>query len=1353
MSVLGQAVLSAFLQVLFDRLASPELLRFARQEQVYAEFKKWEKILLKIHAVLDDAEEKQLTNHFVKIWLAELRDLAYDVEDILDEFTTEAIHRGLVIEPEANTSNLRKLIHTCNNLIPSNTVFRVRLGSKMKGITARLQEISGQKSDLDLRENLEGSSSKLRKRLPTTSLLNEAQVFGRESDKDAVLELLWKDYVYDGKICVIAIIGMAGVGKTTLAQLIYNDNNVKDFFDIKVWACVSDDFDVLSITKTILESITQTTVGSNLNLLQGRLQDVLTDKKFLLVLDDVWNENYHNWDVLCSPFRSGAPGSKIVVTTRNEDVASIMGSVAAYHLKELPYDSCLPLFTQLALGTNNFDAHPNLKAIGEGIVEKCKGLPLAAKTLGSLFHTKVSQDAWEDILHSKIWDLPEEKSGILPALRLSYNYLPSQLKQCFAYCSIFPKDYEFSKDELILLWMAEGFLQQPKGTKRMENLGAKYFDDLLSRSLFQQSSRNGSRFLMHDLINDLAQYVAGEICYRLEEKLGKVQKARHVSYIRHRYEVFKKFEILYKAKSLRTFLPLPVLMTISWRNFYMTRDVIYELLPRLRCLRVLSLSGYCIKALPDVIGKLKHLRYLGLSHTLIKTLPVSVSNLCNLQTLILHSCTALLKLPAGIVNLINLRHLVISDTKNLQELPLFMGKLTNLRTLSKFMVGKSSGSKITELRDMLRLRGKLAISGLHNVADIYDAGEANLLFKQDLQELVLEWSNNIELQDERDGRVEMDVLDMLQPHKNLKVLKIEFYAGMAFPSWIGDPSFSKLMSLTLKKCTKCSSLPSLGKLPFLEDLCIEGLQSVKVVGLEFYGEDVSITPFPSLKKLTFSDMLEWEDWSSTIAEETFDSEFPCLCELHIMNCPKLIKRLPNNLPSLVKLDISRCPLLEARLPRLSCLYDMSLEECNEVTVTSLALLTSSSLTKLQLRNILNFSQLPERIMQCSPLLKVVQVSNCTELTTLRHTGDLLQDSKLERLELHNCGSLKELPDRFFSFTSLSELKIKRCPNLVSFPELGFPLMLRHLIIEECEALECLPDGMMTNRNNESDNISLLERLEIIKCPSLKSFPRGELPNRLKVFKIWDCLQLESLPGTLLQNTTSLECFSVRKYSNLKTLPEGLHCLTHLIELHISYCAGLESFPERGLPAPNLRRLYIFNCPNLKSLPNNMQSLTALQHLQLSSCRGLESFPEDGLPSNLTSVRINNCENLPRLSEWRLHRLYSLKDLTISGGRPHLVSFAQECRLPAALTYLCIEKLLNLESLSMGLQHLTSLEVLEIRECPKLRSIPREGLSSTLSIIQISDCPILKRQLLKKKGKYASIIANVPRVEIDEVLLQ
>lgn len=253
MAFVGEAILSALFETLFFKLASSDLLKFARQEQVHAELKKWEKILLKIHAVLDDAEEKQMTDRLVKIWLDELRDLAYDVEDILDEFGTEALRRKLMAETEPSTSMVCSLIPSCcTSFNPSTVRFNVKMGSKIEEITARLQEISGQKNDLHLRENAGGSSYAMKSRLPTTSLVDESRVYGRETDKEAILNLLLKDEPSDDEVCVIPIVGMGGIGKTTLAQLAFNDCKVKDHFDLRAWVCVSDDFDVVRVTKTIL---------------------------------------------------------------------------------------------------------------------------------------------------------------------------------------------------------------------------------------------------------------------------------------------------------------------------------------------------------------------------------------------------------------------------------------------------------------------------------------------------------------------------------------------------------------------------------------------------------------------------------------------------------------------------------------------------------------------------------------------------------------------------------------------------------------------------------------------------------------------------------------------------------------------------------------------------------------------------------------------------------------------------------------------------------------------------------------------------------------------------------------------
>ncbi|XP_059596927.1 LOW QUALITY PROTEIN: putative disease resistance protein RGA3 [Vitis vinifera] len=253
---------------------------------------------------------------------------------------------------------------------------------------------------------------------------------------------------------------MGGIGKTTLAKLVYNDRRVVEFFDLKAWVCVSNEFDLVRITKTILKAIDSGTSDDNdFNLLQHKLEERPTRKKFLLVLDDVWNEDYNDWDSLQTPlFNVGLYGSKIIVTTRINKVAAVMHSVHTHHLAKLSSEDCWSLFAKHAFENGNSSPHPKLEEIGKEIVKKCDELPLAAKTLGGALYSEGRVKEWENVLNSETWDLPN--NAILPALILSYYHLPSHLKPCLAYCSIFPKDYQFEKENLILLWMAEGFLQQ-----------------------------------------------------------------------------------------------------------------------------------------------------------------------------------------------------------------------------------------------------------------------------------------------------------------------------------------------------------------------------------------------------------------------------------------------------------------------------------------------------------------------------------------------------------------------------------------------------------------------------------------------------------------------------------------------------------------------------------------------------------------------------------------------------------------------------------------------------------------------------------------------------------------------------
>ncbi|OMP11184.1 Disease resistance protein [Corchorus capsularis] len=1432
-AAVSDAMLSAFFHSIFQTLSSREFLKFSRQGQIEAEIKKWQNLLFKLNALLEDAEEKQITCRAVKLWLRDLQDVAFDADDVVDELATEALRRKLMelTQPSARTSKVSTFIRsTCFSAInPRTDKFDANIKSRIEQVTKRLHDLAALKNDYDLVEIGGGRPQKVLNRLPTTSLVDESHVYGREGDKNAVLDLLMDGgELNEGEVGVVPIVGMGGVGKTTLAQLVYNDEKIKTSFELRAWLCVTEEFDVLRMTNSVLHAIAADNGKckdlKDLNLLQIQLKEKLSGRKFLLVLDDIWNEDYDRWEIFCRPFAAAALGSKILVTTRNNRVAAVMANHGAYHLNELSNDDCLLLFTWHALRASNFDKHPNLKLVGEQIVRKCKGLPLAAKTLGGLLRTKLNQDEWEDILRSKLWDLPEERSGILPALRLSYHHLPSYLKRCFSYCSIFPKDYEFDKVELILLWMAEGFLQQ-QGKKQMEDLGFEYFNELLCRSFFQQSNSDKTRFVMHDLINDLAKSVSKQICFNLEDMdvlkgdtlCTDVEKIRHLAFTRHHYDIAKRFEILHQMKNLRTLAALPTYMPPWAACCYLSGDVLHNLLPRLRRLRVLCLSYYRTNELPDFFGHLKHLRYLNLSRSRIKQLPESVGSLFNLQTLILRGCKELTGLPHVIKNLVNLRVLDLRDTGKLQKMPFHIGNLKNLRLLSKFIVGKGIGSAVSELRGLLHLRGELSILGLEKVVDIQDACNANLREKHGLTGLDLQWSHEYLNSQNEEGQ--MQVLDRLIPQKNLEKLRILLYGGKKFPSWLGDPSLTGMVYLELFSCRNCISLPSLGRLPSLRTLSITGMDSLQNVGFEFYGHSFpSLKPFSSLEVLHFKDMLEWTSWSPpSQANEDSGEEFPRLQELIIENCPKLSGKLPSRLPSLVKLVIKHCPILKGSPMSFPSLNELNMEDCNEELLGSIlgliTLTTQGAKSMPQLRCLQN------GVVQFPEALKCLVISKCIGVATLWQKGAislnverlkikdcsqfvLLADnekkgllSNPEDLRLLNCCTPGALPWGMHDLTSLEDLHIESCVNLVSLPETGFLKRLKHLKLKDCRALESLPRMMMHNcplegleiegcpaftcfpngrlpstlrrlkvqnciglmslpeglmqTNDMTRNTSHLENLEIIDCPSLTSFPEGKLPTSLKILKIWDCCQLEPFSDRILHKSTSLEFIDIWNWTSMTSLPECLNSLTQLREINLSMCPVLKYFPEMGLHLCNLRKFEIYHCISLKSLPDQMSCLTSLEYLTITKCPGLVYFPKGGLPPNLLSLEIWECENFKQpLSEWNLHTLASLRELTISGVLD-IVSFPDDkCLLPTTLVSIYISKLNNLRSLSLGICNLTSLEELEIVECPKLQYLPKEGLPAKLGRLCIEDCQLLKQQCLKEKGAFRPVIARIPFLEIE-----
>ncbi|CBI24355.3 unnamed protein product, partial [Vitis vinifera] len=701
------------------------------------------------------------------------------------------------------------------------------------------------------------------------------------------------------------------------------------------------------------------------------------------------------------------------------------------------------------------------------------------------------------------------------------------------------------------------------------------------RSFFQQSGRDKSLYLMHELMHELSQFVSGEFCLRMEA--GKHQKnpekVRHSSYLRETYDGSEKFDFLREAYNLRTFLPLN--MSFEVEACYLTHKVLVHMLPTLKCLRVLSLSHYQITDLPDSIGNLRHLRYLDISYTAIKKISESVSTLVNLQTLVLSHCYHMNELPKNMGNLINLRHLENSGT-SLKGMPMEMKKLKNLQTLSAFVVGKHYGSSIRELRDLFCLGGTLSILNLENVVDAVDAREANVKDKKNLDELVLKWKdndNNIAV----DSQNEASVLEHLQPHKKLKKLTIDCYSGSNFPDWLGEPSFTNMVFLHLSKCKNCPYLPPLGQLPNLKSLSVVHFDAVKRVGAEFYGNDSSSAkPFGSLETLMFEEMPEWEEW---VPLRIQGEEFPCLQKLCIRKCPKLTRDLPCRLSSLRQLEISECRQLVVSLPTVPSIF-----------------------SSLSASKIFNMTHLPGG-----------QITTSSIQVGLQHLRSLVE------LHLCNCPRLKELPPILHMLTSLKRLEIRQCPSLYSLPEMGLPSMLERLEIGGCDILQSFPLGFFTKlkylniwncENLESlaipeglhhEDLTSLETLHI--C-NLVSFPEGGLPPNLSFLEISYCNKLIACRTEWrLQRHPSLETFTIR--GGFKEEDR------------------LESFPEEGLLPSTLTSLRICNLP-MKSLgKEGLRRLTSLKSLEIYSCPDIKSFPQDGLPICLSFLTINHCRRLKK----------------------------------------------------------------------------------------------------------------------------
>ncbi|CAL1393401.1 unnamed protein product [Linum trigynum] len=992
-----------------------------------SDFLKLKSTVSSIRAVLLDAEKRSGENNQVQDWLDKLKQVLYDADDLLDDFSTEAL-----LKLRRNDGN-RCLNEVCLFFTRSNQlVSGLVMAHRLKAIRIKLDEIDENRRKFNLETRFQDPAAAAIKRERQTDSFVPYGFVGREEDSKKIIAMLLSSTNDEQKIEVIPILGMGGLGKTALAQCIYNDETLSTCFQLKIWICVSDNFDQALLVRKMLESITRRKLEDlDLDILKGELKKEMDNKRFLLVLDDVWNHGDYkgNWDSLMSFWlQVGAVGSKVIVTTRLGDVANYLTTkgIKPHKLKGLSEEKSWSLFKQIAF-TGEVEGGESFVEIGKVIMRRCVGVPLAIRVIAGALSSKSNIIDWEIVRDKQALLDGDDERRILGTLRLSYDNLPSELKPCFVYCSLFPKDSNIDVKLLVQIWMGQGFINSIRSSSALFEVGVEYFKSLLSRFFFQEPESdqwgNVYQCKMHDLIHDVALEISSDEIMALKasdsmEGSVSFDRLRHISFDfeEKSRETWKAPQALANVTKLRTFLPM--------NTIYYGIDGIEEqncemIFSNNTRLRVLSLDGAKLESVPRSIHNLTHLRYLDLSRNPMEVLPDEITVLVNLKVLILDFCDNLGQLPRDIVKLTDLEFLSLIGCSSLKGLPLGIGRITRLRELSLFIVPPASyysheavAARINELEHLDNLSGKLKIINLELVKDEAEVKVASLFRKQHLQALTLKWSTP-----RRDfvGR-DVEVLKALEPHNNLKELDLDGYGGRSLPSWFST-SLQNLIRLTLS---------DLGRLEYIEDDAGQFL--------------------PCLISLRIHNCPRLVSWRSTTEIEM--PQVPCLSDLRIEKCPKLV-RLPHfsvgiEIFYLRNVDRKLLDQFVASLPPPS---------------------SPSRLKRLTIEGIRGLRILPQGLLPHLEFLEFLWIGNFPILTNLSPPATS-QQQHLTSLQ-------------FSVLPNLREFYICNLPRMKSLPEwLQHSSNLQMLWIRRCGGLKCLPKWL--------PKLTALDTLDIDGCHFLSA---------------------------------------------------------------------------------------------------------------------------------------------------------------------------------------------------------------------------------------------------------------------------
>ncbi|KAJ3708325.1 hypothetical protein LUZ61_012030 [Rhynchospora tenuis] len=1096
-------------------------------------------------AMLDALGDRLIGNDRFSPLLLELKLASYEADDVLDEldyYRLKDMVEGNTVQPELSivrrvtcragdllSSQLSRALRFIDKLFlqnanePVTDVFSVSktldkdsVSGRMKAVSSRLKKaMKSVDSVIQLQRFIACAQRPMEavNTRETSSLLTEPKVFGRDKERETIIKSLLiskgKDEKY-GNFSVLPIVGIGGVGKTTLAQSLYNDPRIVRSFMVRAWACASDALNTLDVRKLTIDITLSLDEEGSFNLamvneldkIQKLLIKKISGKKFLFVLDDVWVIS--RWELLIAPLASCMAGSIVIVTTRDYNIAKTLGTMPTVTLTGLETNFFWDFFVQNAFMGQSLEDHPTLVSIGQEIAARLHGIPLAAKTVGRLLNKKLDEEHWFSILNSDLWKLRQAPDDIMPVLMLSYQNFSVHVQRCFSYCSVFPKDHLFTKQELLYTWIAQGFIEIRPGDQSPEHVAQDYLNELLSSSFFQPKD---GYYLIHDLLHDLAISVSKDECHVMNNDfyINIPSSVRHlcVPYSIQTKEKCRYYSLMQfgpqesecqfeqtlhnnqlEADKLRTLIFMD--FSAFLRNNNESENV------TLNCssftnTRVLT-SPYTRKG--DQLGavhNLVHLRYLDLSFSSFEKLPESICLLYHLQTLNVYQCRNLLSLPKGIANLIRLRHLIADEGRHyLGRIP-EIGKMTCLQELDAFYIQRDLGHKITELKEMQELRGSLRVHNLENIDNGEEACQAKLKEKKYLTELRFSWDDHLS---STPPDVSVDVLESACPPPFIQQLDIIGYNGTRCPTWLSDNlSLSCLKSLYLRDWLGLESLPPLGHLPHLTKLELISLSFVRKAGSDFYGFSQGIS-FPRLKELLFESMPNWCEWEGTMRRQIF----PCLENLTIRYCPKL-KHIPVfQLQDYESNQLFRPPNRSDQIQHFPTRPHLPFNLHSQTHAFLPPLRALTNLKKLIVMRSPGFAPAWNKLLEDGQrrqsgftlLLKELHMSSttfltlpiCQNLPSLTHltfsdmedgahdvtafTDDqeraLMHLTSLQTLVFKNCPNLQFLPEMLYRMSKLKELHVVQCGRIRSLPDTGLPPSVEVLVIDRNSRLDTQCQG-------------------------------------------------------------------------------------------------------------------------------------------------------------------------------------------------------------------------------------------------------------------------------------------------------